>query len=132
MKVLRLSVFILVLGLAVPAFAEKIYESGEKTLNIGLLMQSWMTVTQKGAQNKDDWGTDFYLRRARLIVNGTLTKDIAFFFETDQANFGKGGAWDQPMFVQDAFATFRFADEFMLDAGMIILPFSHQGVQGAT
>jgi hypothetical protein len=73
----------------------------------------------------------------RLIMFGDVIKNISFFVETEMPNWGKGGDWSlaspgvNDFFIQDAFMTFKVVDEFMVDAGMIITPFSRHGYQGA-
>ena len=121
----------LVLFVSVPAFAWK-FELGENTnLNIDYLLQVQAQFKEKSAPNKIDWSKDFFVRRSRILLFGDVWKGISFFMETDQVNFGKGGNWDVSFFVQDAFMTFKVVDEFMVDVGMILLPFSRANFQGA-
>jgi hypothetical protein len=60
---------------------------------------------------------------------------VSFFVETDAPNLGKtvSGVKDiqPPVLVQDAYAEFRFADTFTLDAGLMFIPFSRNGLQSA-
>ena len=60
---------------------------------------------------------------------------MSFFIETDAPNLGKtlAGAKDiqPPVLVQDAYAEFRFGDAFTLDAGLMLIPFSRNGLQSA-
>jgi hypothetical protein len=60
---------------------------------------------------------------------------VSFFIETDAPNLGKtlSGVKDiqPPVLVQDAYAEFRFADAFTLDAGLMFIPFSRNGLQSA-
>jgi hypothetical protein len=51
---------------------------------------------------------DLFLRRARLMLWGTATKDLAFFIETDEPNLGKGGTYTTSSFIQDAFLSYTF------------------------
>lgn len=120
-----------VLLASVPAFAWK-FELGENTnLNIDYLLQVQAQFQEKSAPNKTDYSKDFFIRRSRILLFGDLWKGISFFMETEQANFGKGGNWDVSFFVQDAFMSFKAHDAFIVDVGMILLPFSRANIQGA-
>src|SRR6201999_65254 len=67
---------------------------------------------------------DFYLRRARLMVWGSVTKELSFFVDTDEPNRGKGGNFSTATttpggtfsFIQDAFLSYKFMQELTLDA----------------
>ncbi len=116
---------------SVPAFAWKI-EIGEHTnLNIDYLLQVQAQFQEDAAPNKNDYSKDFFIRRSRILLFGDLWKGISFFMETEQANFGKGGDWSASFFIQDAFLTLKAHDAFMVDVGMILLPFSRPSIQGA-
>lgn len=106
---------------------------GESFLKIGGLLQVRMESTKDAAPNGDSWDFDSYLRRMRLMFYGQLNKWVNFFIETDNPNFGKGGEWDvSNTFIQDAYLEINVHEAFQVDLGMLLLPFSHQGMQGAT
>lgn len=127
---------------AVPVYTD---ESKGVAVNVGVLLQPWFQVTAPAAANE---GTpapnligapdgkspsfDFFLRRARLMLYGSVSKELSFFIETDQANFGKYGRYDSAMIVQDAFLSYAFVPEFKIDAGMMLVPLSHHTIEGAT
>ncbi len=113
-----------------PAAAAKFTLGEEAVLNVNVLFQPQM-VMAKDAAPVGDAGTDFFLRRVRLLVFGNVTKQLSFFIETDQPNLGRDGNWSVPIFIQDAFASYEFRDKLWVDAGMILAPFSHHGLQGA-
>jgi len=110
-------------------------------LNVGVLLQPQFQLTMPAGSGEGSPGIgapdgkspsfDFFLRRARLMVYGSVSKELSFFVETDQPNFGKGGAYNQAMIIQDAFMTYTFAPEFKIDAGMMLVPFSHHSIEGA-
>jgi hypothetical protein len=128
---LRTVVVAACLLVSLPAFAWK-FELGENTnLNIDYLLQVQAQFAEKAAPNKTDWSKDFFVRRSRILLFGDLWKGISFFMETEQANWGKGGDWTGQFFVQDAFLTLKAHDAFMVDIGMILLPFSRANTQGA-
>ena len=128
---LRSAVVAACLLVSLPAFAWK-FELGEHTnLNIDYLLQVHGQFAEDGAPNKTDYSKDFFIRRSRILLFGDLWKGISFFMETEQANFGKGGDWSVSFFVQDAFVSFKAHDAFIVDVGMILLPFSRANYQGA-
>ncbi len=73
-----------------------------------------------------------YLRRTRLMLTGQLNEKVNFFFETDSPDFGKMGDFSTNIFIQDAWLELNLHEAFQVDAGMLIAPFSHHGMQGAT
>jgi hypothetical protein len=154
MKLLRILLPLLVLSIAIPATGAVVWEDGDKALKINYLLQTQFTMTEEGSigtldtnaadYNADDtsthtykdktWGKDFFIRRSRILIGGNICKNISFFMETDQAKYGSGGAggWSSAFFVQDAFMTFNIWKRmFMVDAGMIIVPFTRHLVQSA-
>ncbi|MFP2931313.1 hypothetical protein ACLESO_40220 [Pyxidicoccus sp. 3LG] len=113
-----------------PAAAGKIALGEEASLNVNVLLQPQAQFTKDGAP-VGSVGTDFFLRRVRLLVFGNVTKRLSFFIETDQPNFGKDGNYDVALFMQDAFASYEFADKLWVDAGFLIAPLSRHNLQGA-
>jgi len=79
---------------------------------------------------------DFFLRRARFIISGSM-KDLSFFASVDQPDYGIGGSFGglernkRPFFIQDAFLTYQIAPEFKIDAGMMSVPFSRHTVESS-
>ncbi|HOI08881.1 MAG TPA: porin [Myxococcota bacterium] len=128
---LRWAAAIATVLIAMPAFAYKIQIAEHTTLNIDYLLQVQAQFAEKGAPDGTAWSKDFFVRRSRILLFGDLWKNISFFFETDQANWGKGGKWDAAFFVQDAYVTFKVVEAFQVDVGMILLPFSRANLQGA-
>jgi len=106
-------------------------EEEHRSLDVGLLAQAQMQVTKDGAPDASSASTDFFLRRARIIVSGEVLKGLTFFVDTDQPNFGKNGKWDGAFIVQDAFASYEVFRELNVDAGMMLIPFTHNGLEGA-
>jgi len=125
------------------AQAATVFKDEEKgvAVNVGALLQPWFQVTKPLGDNKGSAGIgapdgkspsfDLFLRRARILVYGNITKDLAYFIETDQPNLGKGGDFSTSTFVQDAFFSYTFMPELKLDAGMMLVPLSHHTIEGA-
>lgn len=88
------------------------------------------------AYNKDAADQeDFYLRRARFILDGQIQDGVKFFVETDNDNAGKNGGAAVSTDVQDIFVDIRLAKtdntEHWMEAGLILLPFSFENKSSA-
>jgi hypothetical protein len=117
--------------IAIGGAAEAAYKIGDDTkyLKVGGLLQARFDF----AENADgDWRSDIYVRRMRLMFYGQVTDKVNFFVETDNANFGKGGNLEVDTFIQDAYLELNLSEYFQMDIGMLLSPFSHHGMQGAT
>ncbi len=101
-------------------------------LKIGGLLQGWITLDQDKAPDGESWENEYYLRRMRLMFYGQISKWVNFFVETDNPNFGKGGDFSMNMFIQDAYLEINLHKMIQIDGGMILVPFSHHAMQGAT
>jgi hypothetical protein len=113
-----------------PAAAVKLTLGEEAVLNVNVLLQPQSQLL-KDAAPVGHVGTDLYLRRIRLLVFGNVTKNLSFFIETDQPNYGRDGNFDVSLFMQDAFVSYMFADKVWVDAGLLIAPLSRHNLQGA-
>lgn len=128
-SVLALALFTLIAGRADAGY--KIGDD-DTNLTIGGLLQFQTAITENGAPNGDSFGTEMYLRRMRLMFSGQLNKWVNFFVETDNPNFGKNGDFAVNTFIQDAYLELNLHEAIQVDFGMLLLPFSHHGSQGAT
>jgi len=112
----------------------------ESWLRFGFQAQMWAHY-QQALSPAGNYSLDYYLRRARLIAAAQFFKDVGMFIMFDSPNLGKAvqtGTGDtatvskgfSPALVQDAFGEVKFAgDAFMLEAGLMDVPFSHNGLQ---
>ncbi|NOZ87325.1 MAG: hypothetical protein GXP49_13865 [Deltaproteobacteria bacterium] len=106
-------------------------KKGEASLKLALFLQGWTTLEPNKAPSGKSIDLDLFLRRARLLFIGKLNDVVQFFVETGSPNFGKHGNLDVDMFIQDAWAEFDIKDWLIVNAGMLLVPFSHHGMQGA-
>ncbi len=121
-----------VLASASPVSAAGVKIGNDETyMKIALLLQGWASFTDEGAPDGQSLNTDFYLRRMRILLFGQLTDKVQFFVETDNPNFGKNGNFAGNTFIQDAWMEYNLSEAFQVDAGMLLVPFSHHGMQGA-
>lgn len=109
------------LGLANPAnaFVKVAGADDDYFLKLGFLVKPRLEVTHDVAS--DTTMFDAYLRRARFLLAGQVSKWVSFFAETDQPNWGKGGAWGSAFFLQDAFVTFNFHEMAKVSVGMLLV-----------
>jgi hypothetical protein len=138
------------------ASAVPVVEDKEKgiLINVGALIQPTFQMTTPGSNGAgpgacgtatrprcspgignaegDGPSFDFFLRRARIMVWGSVTKELSFFVDTDEPNLGRGGTFNTSTFIQDAFLTYSFMPEFRIDAGLMLVPLSHHTLEGAT
>lgn len=131
MRFMRWAVAAAVVFTTLPAWAYKWQITDDSYVGIDYLLQGQAQFTQDGAPNEENWSKDFFLRRSRLMLTGGLNEHVSFFMETEQANFGKNGDWSAPFFVQDAYVNFKVIDEFQVDAGLILLPFTRHSFMSA-
>jgi hypothetical protein len=105
---------------------------------LGIVLQAWFDEQQLSntTGGTAGWQQNIFLRRARFIVGGQLAKDVTFFFMTDNPNLGKavGATAKAPgtgFIIQDAFLEWKPANEFILDAGLILIPLCRNCLQSA-
>ena len=116
---------------AKPAEAVKLGVNDDYFVNLHFLAQPQFKLTSS-SMGTDPAEWTFFLRRARFIMLGQVSKWVTFFVETDAPNWGKGGDWSPGTFIiQDAFATFQVHDAFRVSVGMLLLPFSRHFRQSA-
>ena len=128
----------LMVGAALPVMAQSPLQikTDNSSIKFGMLLQPQFETL--GSATKDGDSKNFFLRRTRFLVAGTLGTDWEFFFETDSANLGKAGtdgtksgSAAPTMVVQDAVVTYKAADAFKVDVGLILIPFAHNSLQSA-
>jgi Phosphate-selective porin O and P len=126
------AVLILALAFAGVAEAAKISFSEKGFVDVGALIQAQYRATQNGAADGHDVSNDFLLRRARLLLSGQYNDQIGFIINTDitygAATIGGptgGTAWNNTLILNEALGIFKVSDALIFDAGLMLLPFSH-------
>jgi hypothetical protein len=122
-------------------------------VDIGALIQAQYRIEQDSASSGHDPSNDFLFRRARLVVAGQYDDHISFFLDTDVSYAATGGAgpgtgtgfgpgangssgyvtgtgagFNNNIYLLDAVATYKVNSSFMLDAGLMLLPYSHNSL----
>jgi hypothetical protein len=79
---------------------------------------------------------DPFVRSAAAAVRVTYKEWIRLMFSIEQSNIGRWSSFSpqlrksaSPLRVRDAFATFEFRPELILDAGLFVVPFSHHNLE---
>jgi hypothetical protein len=93
----------------------------------GTLIQAWGDDLQDATTR--GYANNVYLRRVRLIVSGQVAKNVSFFLQTDNPNFGKTAAgtaapkgFTGTFLIQDAWVEWKPSDAFALNAGEMLIP----------
>ena len=107
---------------AAPAFAGPKWEFGEDGwMSLGFLGQVHYSFMEDAVDEHD-----FYLRRARVILQGQIMEGVKVFAETDYPNAGKDGV-DADFIIQDAWVDVQlFGSDHWVKGGLILLPFSFE------
>lgn len=104
---------------------------GRSALTLGLLAQSQVEVLKNPGATIDS--QNVFVRRARIILGARTGPGTSFFLDTDVPNLGKGqasGAKVAPtMILQDFVLTQALGGGVKLDAGMLMVPVSHNSQQ---
>ena len=94
----------------------------------GIQLQGWADWAQDSATQ--GYSQNLFLRRARILVGGQVAPNVTFFFQTDNGNLGKAPkSLGTGLLVQDAYAEWKIADAFIVDAGLFLVPLSRNGLQ---
>lgn len=87
----------------------------------GTLIQAWADELQDATTR--GYANNLYLRRVRFIVAGQVAPNVTFFLQTDNPNVGKAPkAFVGTFLLQDAWVEWKLRDEFMLEAGLFLVP----------
>lgn len=102
------------------------------SIRFGTLLQPWADWTKDPVSG--GYSQNIFLRRVRLLVGGTLAKNVSFFIETDNPNMGRANptkSLGTGFIVQDALAEIKLADELTVSAGLMFVPFCRNCIQSA-
>lgn len=108
-------------------------KAGDVNIKFGLLLQPQADFSENASTG--DYAQNLQLRRTRFLVGGNVTKNVAFFFETEAARLGganAAGVKTSTFQVLDAVAEWRIKKAFNLWAGLIYLPTSREALKSST
>jgi len=127
------------LAAAAPAAAQLQWSSkdNKQSLKVGILGQ--LQAEEADVAGTNDTSKNLSFRRLRLILGYTLGDQLSIFFDTDSPNLGKStaplngaGVKDTGnIFVQDFVATYKFAQAFQLDGGLLLMEQDYNHNQSA-
>jgi len=97
------------------------------TLNFQVFIQPQFQLNENGAPNGTDAAYDLFVRRTRLQVNGDVGNNWSYYFQVDNANFGKFGNFTNRMIVQDAWVAFgpwgtKGDNVLLFEGGLVFYP----------
>jgi len=121
----------------IPSLPPLKIEGPNATIRFGMFLQPQFE--SLGSVTANGYANNLYLRRARIIIGGTLWDRIEYFMETDSPNLFKGsntlpntGKTTSTMLIQDMFGTFKaLGDMVKIDAGYTLPAGSHNSLQSA-
>jgi Phosphate-selective porin O and P len=131
----RLLLPLLVLSiLLVPTFAHAqvtVKVNDDVSFRVGAQLQLWGDMAQDAVTN--EYNQNLFVRRARVLLTGSVMKDVTFFIQTDNPNIGKAPkALTTGFVLQDAWAEWKISDQFMLDGGLMLVPLSREELTSTT
>src|SRR5882724_6028141 len=99
----------------------------DATLNLQVFIQPQMQINENGSPNGTDASYDLFVRRTRLQVNGDVGSNFSYYFQVDNANFGKFGNYTGRMIVQDAWIAWgpfgtKGDNVLLVEGGLIFYP----------
>src|SRR5262245_4957121 len=107
----------------------------------GAQVQLWFRAAQDRIMQPDgsdgQYAFDFYCRRCRFFATGQVVKNVIFNILFEGGNIGRAdpvtGAKAPPTpLILDAYGQVKFANEFWLSGGSILMPLTRNGLQPTT
>src|ERR1051325_5974584 len=117
------------------AFGQAVIKVNDNVnLKFGVLLQTQGDATQD--MISQSYAQNVFIRRARILLGGQIAPNLTFFAETDSPNLFKSTAAGtknnaSQIILQDAYVNYKFKDEFSLDAGLLLVSPSRNGLQSA-
>jgi hypothetical protein len=75
---------------------------------------------------------DFFIRRVRLLTNGTAYKQFTFAILLNAVQLGQRGNYNVSPFVQDLFFGYVPAKDVNVEIGFLYMPLTHAALESAT
>ena len=131
------------------ANAAKISFSDKGFVDVGALVQAQYQIVENGSPPGNQVSNNFALARARIILSGQFNENIGFIIDTDvsygaistavgntppgsgDTNTPTGStatAWNNNIYLLDALATYKVSSALLFDAGLMLLPYSHNSL----
>jgi len=99
----------------------------DATLNLVVTIQPQFQLNENGAPTGSDAAWDLFVRRTRLQASGDIGTNWLYYFQVDNANFGKFGNFTGRMIIQDAWVAYgpfgtKGGTVLLLEGGLIFYP----------
>jgi hypothetical protein len=127
----RLVVAAVVLAVLSPAAARAqalLKVNDDVFFRFGVMLQGQADWTEDASA--DAYQQNLFLRRARILVGGQAARNVTFLFMTDSPDLGKSTATGKNVSsgfkLQDAWLQWKIADQFALNAGLMLVPLARQ------
>lgn len=129
--VLPAAIVVAILVAAAPANAQAVLKvSDTVNFKFGALLQAWADWQELSDATGGHAGyqQNLFIRRARFLFAGNIAKDVSFFLDTENANLGKspknttGTQLGTGFQLLDFFGSWKIADEFAIQGGLILIP----------
>lgn len=124
-----LATFASVLFLGSTAHAIELVEDEHHYVDITGFVQPRLSLAINGDDNSVT--EDMYIRRVRLLFSGKVHENVGFYIGTLTADIARDARQSSPTVIGDAWLEGDFGKAFKLNAGLLKLPFSRHGAQGA-
>ena len=103
------------------------------TLNLGFQLQPSVLITENGSADGQSPSAEFFIRRARILINGDANQNFSYLLQFDSPNLGKrgdvAGSLTTKALVQDAWVAWApfgltGGNVLLIDAGLLLMPIS--------
>lgn len=101
-----------------------------KSISVGGGLRTSFTSVDEAAPNGKDASKDFQVDSVRLYVNGSLSKNVGFTFNTDASTDNSASTDNEDIVVLDAIAQFAFSDMFNVWVGRHLPPSDRSNLSG--
>jgi len=112
------------------AWSPKLEVSDTTWVQLGYLHQFWFEAVDDGTASGDDWSSDFFTRRSRVMLLGQATDKVFFFLNYDAAS-SSSATYRQDPVLTDAIIDYRISPAFNISVGRILVPFSYDNQTSA-
>jgi hypothetical protein len=111
------------------AHAIELVEDEDHYVNITAFVQPRLSLAIDGDDNSV--AQDMYIRRVRLLFDGKVHENVGFYIGTLTADIGRDANQSPATVLGDAWMEGDIDRAFKINAGLLKLPFSRHGAQGA-
>jgi hypothetical protein len=106
------------------------------TVNFRLGFNGQFQLDTIDSSDQSDTTTNLFTRRLELFFAGQVAKNVTFFVETVAVNVGKTGPSGKALsvapVVQDVYGEIHVATALLVDAGLLRVPFSRNGLEAVS